>query len=108
MLASGPLVLTFATRAAETECECQNRTTSRDNAPYRYSRPCGLYRYLDGAVRLRRHSRAARGAGRDDAAFYGSAALQLSDFGGAIDHRDHAVLHPRLELRHRLQGRHAA
>ena len=33
---------------------------------------------------------------------------QLSDLGAAVDRRDHAVLHPRPEFRHRLQGRHAA
>jgi hypothetical protein len=33
---------------------------------------------------------------------------QLSDLGGAFDSGDRAVLHPRAEFRHRLQGRHAA
>jgi preprotein translocase subunit SecD len=33
---------------------------------------------------------------------------QLSDLRGAVDSGHRAVLHPRAELRHRLQGRHAA
>ena len=65
-------------------------------------------RRADRGCRARSAAAAAHRSRRYAFRFHPLSPHQLSDLGGAFDPGDRAVLHPRAEFRHRLQGRHAA